>query len=295
MRKQVELRKNISKDDFRKRGCPGFVFIRRQRVMNCELHTHDFHEFVLVTSGSGYHVTKNAKFKIECGDVYLNFPGIPHGTCQCSNLEASIILFFPELTGFSFEPLQDTQEFQAFFQTAPHLSDSFRFRNNFHLEQETLNKVNALIKQMELEQQLRRPGWGFQLNSFFMQFLLSVLRSIFQNKSEEYRKILLINEITQDIEASRTAPASPVKLAKKFGLSTRSLERLFQETLNMTPIRYLGEQRLRRSMELLRNTSLPISEIALKTGFFDSAYFSKCFSIRFGRSPRSYRKMISGQ
>lgn len=293
MKKETENRRNIAKEDFLDCEKPGFVFLK-QDVTDTAFHRHDFHELVIVTDGSGYHVTPKGRFRVARGDVFLSPPGILHGTLECSRLKTVIFLFYPELTGFSFAPLREMREFQIFFKTAPHLTDTFRFRNKFHLEPDALLHVNVQIRQIEREWTLRHAGWGFELNSLFMQLLLFLLRSVFRNHSEGYRDMLLLNEILQYIATCGTKTPYPSEIADKFSVTQRSLERLFRKTLDTTPIRYLMEQRLFRSQELLKETSLSVSEVGLRTGFADSAYFSKCFSSRFGLSPRAYRKKEHG-
>ena len=43
-------------------------------------------------------------------------------------------------------------------------------------------------------------------------------------------------------------------------------------------------------MDMLRNTGLPVTEIALATGFSDSNYFTRQFRNITGLTPSSYRK-----
>jgi AraC-like DNA-binding protein len=44
------------------------------------------------------------------------------------------------------------------------------------------------------------------------------------------------------------------------------------------------------ALEMLSNDTYNISEIAYKIGFKDPQYFSRCFRMRFGLSPRKYRQ-----
>ena len=59
-----------------------------------------------------------------------------------------------------------------------------------------------------------------------------------------------------------------------------------------------GQQPRRRGVgiamaeQLIRTTSMQISEIAANVGFFDYNYFSKVFHRKFGVSPREYRKKL---
>jgi AraC-like DNA-binding protein len=68
------------------------------------------------------------------------------------------------------------------------------------------------------------------------------------------------------------------------------LIRLFRQHLGTTPSRYLWQTRLARGVELLRETGLPISEIAERTGFRNPFHFSRLVKQRYGASPRQLRK-----
>ena len=46
--------------------------------------------------------------------------------------------------------------------------------------------------------------------------------------------------------------------------------------------------RLNKSIELIKNTDLSVSEIAFAVGFKDSGYYSKCFRKKYNQSPREY-------
>ncbi len=285
----VELRRNITKNNFFLNNIPGFVLVRQKVFSDPQLHAHDFHELVIVLAGSGFHVSQQGKFAINRGDVFLTLPGVAHSCQDCVGLEIAVFMFYPDLTGFSFEPLRDTPAFQTFFQTTPHLADSFRFRNKFFLDSDSLTSINHLLKQIELEQSAKRPDWCFAANSLFMHLLLLLLRLVFQNRQEEYRELLLMNQILQFINANYMNRISSGTLAKKFALSERTLERIFKKMLNTTPCSYIGELRLCKSQEFLEDFKYSITEVAYNAGFTDNCYFSKCFSVRFGESPRAYR------
>ena len=59
----------------------------------------------------------------------------------------------------------------------------------------------------------------------------------------------------------------------------------------MTPNQMLSETRLNnaRNIILYSKTDIPISNIALDSGFDDLAYFSKAFKKRYGMAPTEYK------
>jgi AraC-like DNA-binding protein len=79
-------------------------------------------------------------------------------------------------------------------------------------------------------------------------------------------------------------------LAALCGMSQVTFARRFKMEHGMTPTDYIKVYRLGIAKLLLRNTNLPIKEIAFSTGFSDCAYFARCFSRAERVSPSHYRR-----
>ncbi len=103
----------------------------------------------------------------------------------------------------------------------------------------------------------------------------------------------LANMIASKIETNYQEKIDYEKLAKHLGISTRYLNKLFHLQYGITPNQYLINYRISKAMELLISTQLKIEEIALKTGFSDSYYFSKFFKKQTGTSPTAFRKQYT--
>lgn len=85
-------------------------------------------------------------------------------------------------------------------------------------------------------------------------------------------------------------PLARAELARRAGLSTRQLERLFRRYLGRTPTRYYLELRLHRARALLTQTSMSILNVALACGFVSASHFSKCYREFFNKMPREERR-----
>lgn len=88
-------------------------------------------------------------------------------------------------------------------------------------------------------------------------------------------------------------PHSAQELAEKVGLSVSQFNRQFKRKFHTTPRSYLGNVRVNAACHLLVSTDLPISEIALQTGFYDQSHFSNQFQQHRGMSPSHYRRKYS--
>ena len=58
----------------------------------------------------------------------------------------------------------------------------------------------------------------------------------------------------------------------------------------MSPSQYVLALRLQEARRLLTTTDLPLSAIALNTGFFDQSHFTKRFQKMTGMTPTRFRK-----
>jgi len=70
--------------------------------------------------------------------------------------------------------------------------------------------------------------------------------------------------------------------------------RVFKSRYGISPLKYVNELRMTRIKGLLRDTSLPVSEIAALSGFENLGYFSRFFKRSAGMSPRDYRRGSEG-
>jgi CheY-like chemotaxis protein len=85
-------------------------------------------------------------------------------------------------------------------------------------------------------------------------------------------------------------PPSLIALAHRVGTNQTRLGREFQAHLGMSIFEYLREQRLVRARALLATTDLQVQQIADAVGFKRSANFATAFKLRFGMTPREYRR-----
>lgn len=92
------------------------------------------------------------------------------------------------------------------------------------------------------------------------------------------------------MEANIEEPYSMDEISKFVGVSRRQLERLFQRYLGQVPTKYYLDLRLQRARELLNQTALSITEIAVICGFQSPPHFSKCYRSTFGMSPSADRR-----
>lgn len=79
------------------------------------------------------------------------------------------------------------------------------------------------------------------------------------------------------------------EVAEELGISSRHLRRLCEERLGVSPVELVQSRRLALAKRLLHDTTLPISEVALASGFGSLRRFHAVFAARFGGPPSVVR------
>lgn len=79
-------------------------------------------------------------------------------------------------------------------------------------------------------------------------------------------------------------------LAARLGVSDRHLRRIFEATFGVSPLQYLQTRRLLTAKQLLADTDLPVTQIALASGYNSVRRFNAAFLEHYGLNPTSLRK-----
>ncbi|MGI8546314.1 MAG: AlkA N-terminal domain-containing protein [Gemmatimonadaceae bacterium] len=83
--------------------------------------------------------------------------------------------------------------------------------------------------------------------------------------------------------------AGPEKIAAHFGWSSRQIRRMVHKELGVSPMELVLTRRLLLAKQLLSETALPVSEVALASGFSSLRRFNDAFSRRYGMPPSRLR------
>ena len=78
-------------------------------------------------------------------------------------------------------------------------------------------------------------------------------------------------------------------LARLVGITRRQLERLFEKYLDATPSGFYMQLRLERARELLQQTGMGVTAVAVACGFSSASYFSRSYRAHFDISPKEDR------
>jgi AraC family transcriptional regulator len=79
-------------------------------------------------------------------------------------------------------------------------------------------------------------------------------------------------------------------IARECGLTASHFARAFRRSTGQRPHEYLTALRIGHAKELMCNSDLPLSDVALLCGFGDQSYFTRTFTREVGTSPGLWRR-----
>ncbi len=251
-----------------------------------EMHAHSFWELVVVTRGSGVHVTEEEWYEIAAGDVFVITPSGAHGYRNTTRLGLENILFEPDRVFPDQSWLLQVPGFQALFYLEPKLRSQDRFSARLRLGPDQLRTAVALVSTLTNDLQ---SGTPLDASGDFFKLVSFLCRAYEEASSDATRHVAQAAEILAEIERSLEFPVSMDELASQFNMSRSTFFRRFRQITGTSPVQYLLDRRIARASELLRTTTLGIGEIAQRVGMPDSNYFCRMFKRVHGCSPTDYR------
>ena len=84
--------------------------------------------------------------------------------------------------------------------------------------------------------------------------------------------------------------ATVARLAERLGVSDRHLRRIFEAALGVSPLQYLQTRRLLTAKQLLTDTRMPVTQVALASGFASVRRFNAAFAGHYGLNPTQLRR-----
>lgn len=252
-------------------------------------HTHEFIELVYILSGEGTHMISNTQYKVSRGDLlFINYKQ-PHSFSTPNIMTHVNILLAPEfiseelLTSENAFALLSLSAFNEFREKCD------RNRSLIYFEGEERDEIESLINCLRKECDDNKIGSETILRAGFTMLLTYVFRklSAMSTSRDESKDDFPVFEY---IKNHLTEPITLEALAKQSFYNPSYFSRMFKEKCGMTLTSYLRKSRLERACTLLRENSIPISDIAELSGFSTPSAFHKQFKEAYGVTPHQWRK-----
>ncbi|HHW49458.1 MAG TPA: response regulator [Clostridiaceae bacterium] len=128
-----------------------------------------------------------------------------------------------------------------------------------------------------------------EMKNYLKSCISGALKSINSFRNSKVSKI--VKEIQNFLIENYADPEiNLLSVAKMFYLNPSYLSRLFRQETGQTFVEYLTRIRIKKAIELLKETDMKVYEVAEKVGIIDPHYFGICFKKYLGMSVSEFKK-----
>jgi len=110
--------------------------------------------------------------------------------------------------------------------------------------------------------------------------------------TEDASRILALQAARLIDEPDAWADEGPgaAQIAARLGVSDRHLRRIFEAQFGVSPLQYLQTRRLLAAKQLIADTRLPMTQVAMASGFASVRRFNAAFVAHYGLNPSALRR-----
>ena len=252
-------------------------------------HSHNYVEMIYMCSGSTTHII-NGKERVELrtGNILLLNRHTSHAIETTGQEDIAVNFVMRQgLFDLAMELLDREDPLSDF------VSSSLRSREErgFLL----FNVAHAMPVQNLMENLvwsvLNRPNNSEKINRatlalLFIQ-LVNYLDKLVQTSDEDYERALVLKALEYMETSYRDASLG--ELSAMLNQSVSRLSRLISRQTGRSFSQHLQQAKFHAALRLLRESDLPVADIAAAVGYSNQSFFYRCFHSRFGCTPREYR------
>ena len=249
------------------------------------LHWHEEIQFVLIIKGEAIFQINEDKIVVREGNgLFINsgclhmVEELKHSGCVyiCLNVSPHFVLSQELYTTYVTPYIQATN-----------LSYVFVDANEFWGK----NILDAIIK---IKQLIERKPQYFEID-ITMQLTLIWRNLIFNGFHPEYVQTEMLKsqrmkQMLSWIQLNYTEKVMLEDIARAGGLSRSECCRYFKRILKKTPLSYVTDYRIQKSLILLQQVESNVTEVAYQVGFNSTSYFIEKFRKSMNMTPLAYKK-----
>ncbi|MBQ4631485.1 MAG: helix-turn-helix transcriptional regulator [Clostridia bacterium] len=181
-------------------------------------------------------------------------------------------------------------EFYFIHFDAPDNFDLFEFESSVLYNSKLSTAICDLFEEIIDELQKKQPAYEKLCTSKLFTIFSLLERKSRKETSAKEKYFDKISFVIQKMNKEYYMDYSLDDYAKICNMSKFHFLRVFKDITGESPLEYRNIIRLNHVKEYLKDTNIPINEIAEKTGFTSASYFCDAFRRKVGMSPVQYRK-----
>lgn len=259
-------------------------------------HAHTFYEINVITEGTGKQMFQDKTFDVKRGDVFVLTPYIKHSyTTTDSSFSIFHILINPAFLQRYHDELHSLPGFSLLFETISRVITP-QPEMFLHLSEEQMEyllpEFNELMREQKsnyLGNEIQKIAKTFSIICYLSEALSKATKHKAVTPELRTEPISILYTI-EYIQTNFSQKIYSKDLAHLANMSDATYQRMFKKLCKCSPQEFIENYRLEKARELLLNSALSITDIALACGFFDSSHFSRVFKKHYNELPSTYRK-----
>jgi len=258
---------------------------------NVPLHWHEEFEINYVLQGQGEFLCGEERFIAKDGDIVIATPGLLHAMFHCEKtaVRYETVVFSADMLGI------ETQDRCNATYIYPLVNGTFGITPHITPDTPHYSELRTCVSTIIDCAKANNPMADLLMKSALMRFFYMLWNGgSVTARDKESRLSEMLRPALQYISDHLTEALTIEQLAKSAHMSESYFMEQFKHLAGMSAIAYVNQLRIRRICELLRTTTLTISQIAFDSGFRNLSNFNRQFRRMMGCTPQEYRKFNSG-
>ena len=248
-------------------------------------HWHDEIEIIYVRSGFLTVSISGESYIGKTGEAFVVSPGNLHlmGS-QSGTVDYYTFLFPLKYISFRTDDMLDEKLLEPL--NSGHLMICPRVKDTAKELCEQLIKIYEAKKDESESKITTQVGTKIIL----LQFILEMWKKGFVIENDTSGRNTVEKEMVSYIQQNFTGKISLREFGEQFHLSEKYISRYFKEHFHITLSQYVTYLRLEHAKQLLQDTDIPVTDVAMQSGYQNVSYFIRSFQKAYAVSPLKYRK-----
>ena len=255
-----------------------------KRSFQIPVHWHDEFEIIYVKSGFLTVSISGENYIGKPGDAFVVSPGNLHFMgSQTGNVDYFTFLFPLKYISFRTDDILDDKLLEPL--NSGHLIISPEIEDTVKEQCEQLVEIYGAKK----EESQSKITAQIKTKIILLQFILELWKKGFIVENDTGGKNTVEKEMVSYIQQNFTGKILLKEFGEQFHLSEKYISRYFKEHFHITISQYVTYLRLEHAKQLLQDTDIPVTEVAMQSGYQNVSYFIRSFKKTYGMSPLKYR------
>ena len=255
------------------------------RSFQIPVHWHDELEIIYVKSGFLTVSISGESYIGKTGEAFVVSPGNLHlmGS-QSGTVDYYTFLFPLKYISFRTDDMLDEKLLEPL--NSGHLMICPRVKDTAKELCEQLIEI-YMAKKDESESKIATQ---VRTKIILLQFILEMWKKGFVIENDTSGRNTVEKEMVSYIQQNFTGKISLREFGEQFHLSEKYISRYFKEHFHITLSQYVTYLRLEHAKQLLQDTDIPVTDVAMQSGYQNVSYFIRSFQKAYAVSPLKYRK-----